>query len=74
MSRLTRLSLATMGYRGGREIKTFINETSELSFSEIKVSIEETILVNSVDIVSVVVDSIESVSVDVKTLEIEGAV
>ena len=74
MSRLTQLSVATMGFRGGREIKTYINETTQLSFEQVKVTIAQTIAVNSVDIISVAVDNIEVVSVDVKALEIEGAV
>lgn len=64
MSRLTRLAIATMGYRSTQEIKTYINEELSLDEGEVNVDIFET----------VPVATIEVVSVEVSSLDIEGAI
>jgi hypothetical protein len=63
MSRLTRLAIATMGYRSTQEFKTYINEEIALNEGELNVDIIET----------VPVATIEVVSVEVSSLDVEGA-
>lgn len=67
------LALATRGFRGDFGEKYYINESISLDEGSIGITIADTIKVNSVESIAVEA-TIESVSVDVRSIEIEGAI
>lgn len=67
------LALATRGFRGDFGEKYYINEEISLDEGDIGVTILDTIRVSSVESIAVEA-SIEVISVNVRSLQIEGAI
>jgi hypothetical protein len=67
------LALATRGFRGDFGEKYYINESISLDEGTLGITISDTVRVSSIESIKVEA-SIESVSVDVRSIEIEGAI
>jgi hypothetical protein len=67
------LALATRGFRGDFGEKYYINESISLDEGTLGITISDTVRVSYIESIKVEA-SIESVSVDVRSIEIEGAI